>query len=124
MTVSKRPKRNESKLQIACVRWFRYAHPKFSNLLFAIPNGGFRTKSEAARLKSEGVVPGVPDLFLSVPNSRYHGFYIEMKFGKNTMTDSQKAFRQSCIKEGFKHIECRTFEGFRQQINNYLKQKS
>jgi hypothetical protein len=44
------------------VKWFRQRHPKVR--IFAIPNGGARGKAAAARLKLEGVSPGVPDLFV------------------------------------------------------------
>jgi hypothetical protein len=53
--------------------------PQIEPFLFAIPNGGLRNKTTAARLKAEGVKPGVPDLFLSLPSGTYHGLYIEMK---------------------------------------------
>lgn len=46
---------------------------------FAIPNGGKRSKSEAARFKAEGVRAGVPDLFIPVARGGYHGFFLEMK---------------------------------------------
>lgn len=53
------------------------------NQCFAIPNGGLRERATAARLKSEGVKPGVPDIFLPVAYGygvrRYHGCFIEMK---------------------------------------------
>jgi hypothetical protein len=32
--------------------------------IFAIPNGGYRSKVTAANLKAEGVKKGVPDLFI------------------------------------------------------------
>ena len=44
------------------VSWFRKNHPGVR--IFAIPNGGARTPATAARLKSEGAVAGVPDLFI------------------------------------------------------------
>ncbi|MBP5782205.1 MAG: VRR-NUC domain-containing protein, partial [Bacteroidales bacterium] len=37
-----------------------------SDRIFHIPNGGWRTITEAKRFKSEGVKKGVPDLFLPV----------------------------------------------------------
>lgn len=49
------------------------------DLIHAIPNGGLRTKLEAVRLKNEGVLPGVPDLFLPVARNGYHGLYLEFK---------------------------------------------
>jgi hypothetical protein len=49
------------------------------HLVFAIPNGGFRHKAVAARMKAEGVEPGIPDIFVSVPKDGFSGMYIEMK---------------------------------------------
>ena len=56
----------ESRLQIACVRWFRMAYPKYKLMLFSVPNGGKRTLMEAIIMKNEGVVSGVSDLILLV----------------------------------------------------------
>jgi hypothetical protein len=54
--------------------------------LHAIPNGGYRDKITAGKLKAEGVKQGVPDVFLPLPcpsaisgNIRYCGLYIELK---------------------------------------------
>jgi len=49
------------------------------HLLHHIPNGGFRPIMTAAKLKAQGVKPGVPDLFLPVARGGFHGLYIEMK---------------------------------------------
>ena len=54
------------------------AHPELA-LLHAIPNGGKRSKSEAARMKAAGVKPGAPDMFLPVAREGCHGLYIELK---------------------------------------------
>ena len=58
--------------QAHLVMWFRRAYP--DTLIFAIPNGGMRSKSQAMKLKVEGVVAGIPDLF--VPEWK---LWIEMK---------------------------------------------
>ena len=47
--------------------------------MHAIPNGGYRNKTEAGRLKAEGVKAGVSDVFLPVESGCYHGLYLEMK---------------------------------------------
>lgn len=47
--------------------------------IFAVPNGGQRDKITAAKLKHEGVKPGVPDTFFPLPCAQYAGLFIEMK---------------------------------------------
>jgi hypothetical protein len=54
----------EHNLQVDCVQWFSLQYPSLRGRLFAVPNGGHRSKTEAARLKAEGVVAGVSDLIL------------------------------------------------------------
>ena len=54
------------------VKWFRQTFKGVR--IFAIPNGGLRSLSVAAKLKAEGVSSGVPDL--CVPAWR---LWIEMK---------------------------------------------
>jgi len=77
----------ESSEQIKFVSWFRSRYPDV--IIFAIPNGGLRGKRVAAKLKLEGVLPGVPDLF--IPSLH---LYIEFKFGKNRLTDAQQSFME------------------------------
>lgn len=60
--------------------------------LFAIPNGGYRDKITAGKLKAEGVKRGVPDVMLPLPMPNpsggripmYCGLFIEMKRPKAT----------------------------------------
>lgn len=58
--------------QATFVAWFRQTYP--SVRIFAIPNGGSRSRTQGAKLKLEGVSPGVPDLFIPAWN-----LWIEMK---------------------------------------------
>ena len=71
----------EDEEQIAVMQWAEFQMGRWPELqwLFHIPNGGKRSKVEAARFKAMGVKPGVPDLCLAVPRNGYHGLYIEMK---------------------------------------------
>ena len=52
---------SEHSEQAAFVAWFR---AKTSVRIFAIPNGSQRSRVTGARLKAEGVSPGVPDLYI------------------------------------------------------------
>jgi hypothetical protein len=67
--------------QAALIRWAKVQTPRLPalRLLFAVPNGGQRHAATAARLKAEGVRPGVPDVCLPVPSGPYHGLFIELK---------------------------------------------
>jgi len=58
--------------------------------LFAVPNGGYRTDTEAGILKGMGQVAGVPDLELPVLNSSYTGLHIELKAPGKKESDEQR----------------------------------
>lgn len=64
-----------------------------AKLLFAVPNGGSRSKVEAAIMQGEGVTPGVSDLILLVARGNYNGLCIEMKTESrgSRQSDNQKA---------------------------------
>ena len=57
-------RREEEALQKSMVEWLRWAVPAPPDgpAFFHIPNGGWRTKTEAAILKAMGVKRGAPDL--------------------------------------------------------------
>ncbi len=65
-------------------------YPAIRQYLFAVPNGGSRHMLEAINLKAQGVTPGVPDLFLSIPTEKHHGLYLECKSMKGKLTEAQK----------------------------------
>jgi hypothetical protein len=113
------PKHEESKLQRACVTWFRLQYPEY--VLFAIPNGGYRNAKEAAIMKAEGVTPGVADLFLMFPRKGYPGLFIEMKFGNGKQSEAQIKFQENASKSGYKYVIANSMEGFMEEINLYIK---
>lgn len=113
-------RQDESSLQRCCVAWFRLQYPKLATLLFAVPNGGSRNAIEAARMKGEGVTAGVADLLLLVPGNGYHGLAIEMKAGKNKQTEKQIEWQKAVEAQGYRYIVCRSFDEFRQAIQNHL----
>ena len=80
-------KQDEARLQGAAVTYLRTSLPSRA-LVFAVPNGGSRDKREAARLKWQGVLAGVPDV-LVILDGRTFG--IEFKAPKGKLSDAQKA---------------------------------
>lgn len=112
----------ESRLQKACVKWFRYEFPNFRLLLFAVPNGGSRRRIEGAIMKEEGVTAGVADLLFLYPSNGYHGLCIEMKNGdKGRQQTTQKEWQKKVEEAGYKYIICRSFAQFMSEIYAYLR---
>lgn len=116
-------KNNESKLQQACVKWFRLQYPK--EVLYAIPNGGKRDAITASILKAEGTLAGVADLFLmSNFDNPAKGLYIEMKIDKGVQSDYQKAFEVNCINKGYNYAIARSFDEFVLIIRDFLNNRA
>lgn len=113
------PKHYESELQRACVTWFRLQYP--NQVLFAIPNGGFRKGREAGILKAEGVLSGVADLFLMLASKEYHGLFIEMKYGAGKQSQAQISFQAQTHTTGYKYVVITSLEGFINEVNTYIR---
>lgn len=103
--------------------WQSCKYPEL-DLMYAIPNGGFRSKKTAAELKAEGVKSGVCDIFLPVARCGKHGLYIEMKRAKGgRLSDSQKEFIAGVKNQGYEAIVCYGFDDAKDTILKYLNNK-
>lgn len=114
-----RARTDEHKLQKECYKWFNLRYPKYRGLLFAVPNGGYRTATTAARLKAEGEVAGVSDLILLHPQPR-PPLFIEMKTPKGRQSPHQKAWQEVVESFGYEYVICRTFEDFVNLVSNFF----
>ena len=92
-------KQEEHKIQVAIVNYCKYNRIP----IFAIPNGGHRYYSVAIKLKKEGVVSGVADLFIYQPNNQYSGLFIEVKYGYNKQSENQKIFEKNVKELGYQY---------------------
>jgi hypothetical protein len=71
-------------------------------LLYAVPNGGFRNKATAGKMRAEGLRPGVPDLCLPVARGTSHGLYIELKRTKGgRVSPDQREWIEALRAEGY-----------------------
>ncbi len=116
----KRPGNEEHHTQCACVNWFRMQFPHMRHNLFAVPNGGARSKSQAGMLKAEGVLAGVSDLLLLVRNKEYGALCIEMKTKKGRQEESQKEWQRLIEQDGYKYVVCRSIDDFIREVKSYL----
>lgn len=89
-------------------------------LLHHIPNGGYRNTAEAARLKRQGVKPGVPDICLPVARGAFHGLYIELKAEGGTASKKQKEWIEALRKEGYAAYICEGWIEAKTKIENYI----
>lgn len=89
--------------QVALFCWAALNFERWPDLrlMFAIPNGGLRDKVVAANLKAEGVRAGVSDIMLPIPKGGYHGFFLELKVGKNKPSNDQLKFMADVKERGF-----------------------
>ena len=113
---------HEAAEQIKLFRWAEFYSGKYPQLamMYHIPNGGSRNKLEAHNLKLQGVKAGVPDIFLSVPSGKYHGLYIEMKYGKNKPTDKQTEWMKALSEQGYGVKVCYSWQEASKAICRYL----
>lgn len=114
------------------------------SLMFAIPNGGMRSKATAAMLRAEGVKSGVPDICLPFPvymkkpdhtgiatisddgRTMKHGLFIEMKkptyktHKNGGCSDDQLDWHKGLRLNGYRVEVCYTWTEARDVILNYL----
>jgi len=102
--MSRRRQQPEAQIQRAIVQHYR-ARAAYGVFMFAVPNGGFRRKVEAAILQATGTVAGVPDT-IWIKDGQV--FALELKAPGGRPTESQlatiaemeRAGAYCCIAEG------------------------
>jgi len=109
----------EHALQVTCIKWFRLKYR--DTLIWANGNGGKRDAVTGAKMKAEGVLAGVLDLTIAAARKGYHSLYIEMKNGKKgRLSPAQEDMITYLRNHGFKAEVCRTFDEFRNVVEEYM----
>lgn len=111
MTPTEKPKRSRKSItsehdhQCALIAWAdaqaRLGLLPGIHLLFAIPNGGKRSKGVAGKLRAEGVKAGVADLFAPCARRGYNGIFVELKSVGGKVSELQRSFIESVTSEGY-----------------------
>lgn len=118
---------SESKIQHICVNWFRQTFPHVGNLLFAVPNGGWRGARAGAQMVYEGQVKGVADIILLYPSGGKSSLCIEMKVPKKkgssagTQSTAQKEWQALVEQYGSTYVVCHGLIEFIQAVCSYLQ---
>ena len=106
---------SELQEQKAFIQWLQLKHIPY----FAIPNGGKRTRWQAAQAKQEGMVAGAPDIAVILPDGLT--LWIEMKRRKGgQISPAQKAFGQTLLDNGHHYRVCRGWEDAMEFVSGFL----
>lgn len=122
----KKPGQNsmsEHEEQCALMRMCSMHEKKYPELalMHAIPNGGARHAAVAAKLKAEGVRPGIPDLFLPAPRGKANGLYIEIKARGGRLSDAQVGMLSALERQGYACIVAFGWEAAWNELQAYLR---
>lgn len=112
--------------QAALFCWSAIQRQRYPMLrwMYAIPNGGGRTRAQGGLLKAEGVKPGVSDVCLPYPCGNYHGLYVEMKRADGVPSDvspAQKEYLEYFNEVGYCGIVCFGWQQAALAIESYLR---
>ncbi|KPM67299.1 nuclease [Pseudomonas putida] len=95
--------------QAALMKEIELRYPEVFANLHHTPNGGYRGKAEAGRLKAQGTKAGIPDLQLTMARGGYFGLFIEFKATVKPAAVSLE--QQACIgrlnEQGYLAVVCR-----------------
>ncbi len=109
--------KTEDQIQAEIYKWFHNKYcTKLNNpryCIFAVPNGGLRTKHEAMKLKATGTVAGVSDLIVLKPNK---AIFVEVKTDIGRQSEDQKKFEEIVKNLGFEYHLVRSLEDFKKII--------
>lgn len=99
----------EGQEQAALMKEIELRYPEVFANLHHTPNGGYRSKAEAGRLKAQGTKAGIPDLQLTMARGGYFGLFIEFKATVKPAAVSLE--QQACIgrlnEQGYLAVVCR-----------------
>ena len=94
-----KPKRNDAEGDLQRAIWSHILiRGTPDTIAYAVPNGGARAAATGARLKAQGVVPGIADLMFILADGSAAA--MELKAGNNRQSPEQVAFAQRCDRVG------------------------
>ena len=128
-TIKPRTKRNaqpEAIEQAKVVAWARANENNYPYLwmLHNSLNGLKRTKNAQGKAKQQGMLSGVPDLFLPVKNKYFFGLYIEMKSAKGRVSVEQSRFLKCAAENGYSVVVCYSAVDAINTIKAHLEQQN
>ena len=118
--------KSESHIQQNWFNWLHYLSgldQDITDLIYAVPNGGYRNPKEAIALKAEGVKPGIPDVNIDIPSPCYHGMRIEFKRPGGVLSPSQVDKHALLRMAGYFVVTCDSVESAITALEDYCGNK-
>ena len=104
----------EDQLQADIYKWYNnnfcLKTHKPRHCIFSVPNGGFRTKREAVKLKATGLRAGVSDLIIIQDRTT---LFVELKKPTGKQSKEQLEFEKIVTALGFKYYVVRSLDEFK-----------
>jgi hypothetical protein len=108
----------EHQMQVKLVQYIRTFYPDI--LIFAIPNGAAVSGKNRLRLYKEGLLSGVPDIFIATPLNGFNGLFIELKTLTGIESNNQKRIREVLINNGYLVYVARQLDTALNLIEDYI----
>lgn len=93
---------------------------KYDSFIFHVAQERKCSPQYGAKLKRMGVRAGVADILVTKPCKGFHGYWIEVKAGKNKPTAAQLLFLENRRQEGYKAEWLIGFDETVRSIESYL----
>lgn len=112
--------------QAKVIAWARANERNYPYLwmLHCSLNGVKMTKAQAGRAIAQGMLSGVPDLFMPVAIGNSKGLYIEMKSAKGRISSEQSKFLQAASDFGYACFICYSAVEAIDKIKGYYNQSN
>lgn len=111
--------------QVALMQWAKRQEATYPELawLFAVPNGGARSKRVAVQLQAEGLKAGPADLCLPVRRDPFSGLWLELKrrnATRSALKRPQREFGRFVLGQGYAWCVARGWEDGAELVEKYL----
>lgn len=102
------------------ISWARLQDSRLE-LVYHVANERVCSVGAGKKLKSKGVKSGVPDVSVNIPSYPYHGLFIELKYGKNVLSEAQAEFGRLAKIAGYQFKVCYSADAAIEELTKYLK---
>jgi hypothetical protein len=114
----------EDQHQAEIIRWYNNTfclkHHNPRGIIFSVPNGGSRNKVEAMTLKATGLLAGVSDTILILPNGKL--IFCEVKTETGSQSPEQIEFQKRVEAFRFEYWLVRGLDDFQKKVCQSLAQ--